>query len=283
MAPKIGSTLAKETQKQGDDLRDVQDDLWRRAAQAQFRLLMLDYDGTLAPFCVSRATAWPAEGIREQIERIAARGRTTVAIVSGRPIAQLDQLLSGVPAHLVGEHGWEIRLRGEPIVRYPLAAPAAEALGEAMEAAEGADWRGSVERKHRSLVLHTRGLDDAAKEEAEAASVRLWTPIAAHGGVALKSIDGGLELRAKGRDKGTAVQFLIETCHPGVLPVYVGDDETDEDAFRVVGRIGYGVRVGSGGRPSLATSRVGSCAAVRSFLERWTEEVDGTASAGRNR
>jgi trehalose-6-phosphatase len=73
---------------------------------------------------------------------------------------------------------------------------------------------------------------------------------------------------------------LIRGSGAGTFPVYVGDDETDEDAFRAVRDAGLGIRVGSDERPSAAAARLASCEEVRAFLAAWLERVEHGAAAG---
>jgi trehalose 6-phosphate phosphatase len=77
-----------------------------------------------------------------------------------------------------------------------------------------------------------------------------------------------------GRDKGTALRELLEKSDPGTLAVYIGDDLTDEDAFREVRNRGFGVRLGRTERPSLARGRIESFEAMEEFLDRWRAILD---------
>ncbi|HKQ62118.1 MAG TPA: trehalose-phosphatase, partial [Candidatus Polarisedimenticolaceae bacterium] len=118
-------------------LAGVPQRLWERAAAARHRLLMLDYDGTLAPFRIDRDQAHPLPAALAALEAIAAvPGGTQLAIVSGRPVRALEQLLGPLRATLVGEHGWEMRVPGEERVEQPLPSGAGETLGRAARAAD---------------------------------------------------------------------------------------------------------------------------------------------------
>jgi trehalose 6-phosphate phosphatase len=252
--------------------------LWSRAAAVPHRLLLLDYDGTLAPFRVRRDEARPLPGIARLVGRIAARGGTTVAVISGRPLAQLIGLVGLLPVVLVGEHGWESRLPDGRIERHALPDAIAARLEQAAGEAVAADLGGRVETKRGALVLHTRGLAATQAEEVVREGRRVWEPAAGYGGLRLDVIDGGLELRARSRDKGTAVRDLVAAAPAGALVVYLGDDVTDEDAFREAGRGGgFGIRVGTEDRRSLASGRLPSVEAVETFLERWLEIVPAPA------
>jgi trehalose-phosphatase len=259
-------------------------ELWRAVAAAAHRLLVLDYDGTLAPLREDRDTAFPLPGALPVLERIAADPRTTLAIVSGRPVADLDRLLRLPGAHAIGEHGWEGRAPGGPIELHPLPEGCAAALARAADAAAARGFGDRLERKRASVMAHTRGLPAARARAVESACRALWAEAAGTAPLRLRPVDGGLELRAVGRDKGTAVRDLLGGCPPGTTAVYIGDDHTDEDAFRALGAAGFGLRVSRDDRPTAARGHLGSCAEVLAFLERWVSPAPaGGLPAARER
>jgi trehalose-phosphatase len=248
--------------------------LWAQAVAARHLLLMLDYDGTLAPFKTDRAAAVPSRRMLDLLEDISRSGRTRIAIISGRPVEELARFLEDLPARMVGEHGWEVRLIDRRVIRYPLPAVCRSALEEALSAVAGEPWAGRIEAKRTSLMLHTRGLslDDARRIESDC--TRLWTPSILEGRLRLCPVNGGIELRAPGRHKGTAVRELMAEAPPQTLSVYAGDDETDEDAFRAVGAEGYGLLVSPERRRSHASERLPSIDAMTDFLQTWLTLVE---------
>ncbi|HUK64300.1 MAG TPA: HAD-IIB family hydrolase, partial [Dongiaceae bacterium] len=114
--------------------------LWRWVVQARHRLLMLDYDGTLAPFAVARADARPSPETIALLQRIAASPGTTLAIVSGRRLDEIEALMADVPATLIGEHGWERRRADGTYLRIPLDPATAATLAAAVQAARAGGW-----------------------------------------------------------------------------------------------------------------------------------------------
>jgi trehalose-phosphatase len=90
----------------------------------------------------------------------------------------------------------------------------------------------------------------------------------------LRRTNGGVELRAAGRTKGAAVRELLESAPETTLPLYVGDDETDEDVFREIRGSGLAVWVGSS-RNAAAPGWLQSCAGVRAFLQELERVIDG--------
>jgi trehalose 6-phosphate phosphatase len=243
--------------------------LWRLVSLARHRLLMLDYDGTLAPFVAERAAAFPLPRSLELVGEIARSTHTDVAIVSGRPLADVERFIGALPVTVVGEHGWERRGPDGIVVRGPLTEPTSEALEAAERVAREGGWGDRLERKRASVVLHTRGLPAREAGELERLGLAAWGAIATGRPLALDRIDGGVELRAHGRHKGTAVLSLLSQAPEGTLGVFVGDDVTDEDAFDAIRGWGFGVRVGDPARPTIAEGRLPDCRAVPAFLEQW--------------
>jgi trehalose-phosphatase len=251
--------------------------LWRAARNAPARLLAVDYDGTLAPFALDPARALPLPAALRALERIAAARRTEVAVLSGRRADELALLLGELPATLIGEHGWTVRRAGEPPLRHRLPDGIAERLERFASAAERLATPARIERKPTSVVVHTRGLAPAVAAAAERRARQIGEHDAA--GLRLRPIAAGVELRAAGHDKGTALAALAGALGPAVLPVVVGDDDTDEDGFRWAAAAGgWGVRVGEP-RPTAARATLASPAEVAAFLEAWSERVDGLGAA----
>jgi trehalose 6-phosphate phosphatase len=254
--------------------------LWRLAGLAPQRLLLLDYDGTLAPYRVERSRALPEPRARALLDRVAAAPRSAVAIVSGRPLHEVADLVGALDGVLVGEHGWESRTADGAVTSHAPDPAVRAVLERAAElvAAEGLGDR--LERKRASVVLHTRGLPPDEARDVELLVRELWRREVLPGRVRLVDTNGGLELRAARWDKGKAVLALLEQSPPGTLAVYLGDDLTDEDAFHTVQDSGFGIRVGPEERPTLAAGRLGSPEDVAEFLERWLALLGSPSAAG---
>ena len=243
--------------------------LWAEIAACRTRLLVLDYDGTLAPLRTKRFEARLPARVRAALERLVASGRSQVAIVSGRSLDELCALTAGLDIHRVAEHGWdELPPGGEPL-RRELPARAGRAMSLADDEARASGWTPHVERKRCSRVLHTRGLEPAAAEALQSSVGAAWRALAARHGLVVRDMDGGLELRVPDVDKGTAVSAMIARCAPGTCVAYIGDDDTDEDAFRSVAPVGWAIRVGATERPSRANARLESVEDMGDFLVHW--------------
>ncbi len=216
----------------------------RRIPAAPQRVLMLDYDGTLAPFRIERDQAVPYPGVREVLAAIIANGNTRLVIVSGRPVRDLLRLLAlEQTPEIWGSHGWEHRHvdgREEPLA---MPTEALAGLDAAARWAEERNLQARIEEKPSSRALHWRGMDAAGIAELRAAALAAWEPIARAYRLILHPFDGGLELRVPGRDKGYAVDQVLHATPPDAAVAFLGDDRTDEDGFCALQGRGLGVLV----------------------------------------
>ena len=243
---------------------------YRRIAAAPFRVLMLDYDGTLAPFRVDRDRAAPYPGVRERVEALLEAEHSRVVVVTGRALGEIDALL-GVdpPPEVWASHGWEHRGGDGEVQRFPLPKGAATGLGLARHFIAEQGLGAASESKPASVALHWRGEPAGIAAERERAARQTWSPIAERHGLELHSFDGGLELRAPGRDKGAAVRETLGEAPPGAVAAYLGDDLTDEDAFRALPEGALGVLVREEWRPTEAGAWLRPPEGLLDFLDRW--------------
>src|SRR5687767_866126 len=206
---------------------------------------MLDYDGTLAPFDVRPERAVPYPEAAAMLDDIVAAGGTRVVIVSGRPASEVPPLLNlASPPEIWGSHGWErLMPDGRRVVERPSAA-ARTALADASAAIEAAMPAGArLESKLASIALHWRALPQRAAEDLGRRAREIWKPMADGGALELLPFDGGLELRTVGCNKQYAVKAVLSETAQDDAIAYLGDDVTDEDAFRAVKARGVGVLV----------------------------------------
>lgn len=221
-------------------------------------LVVVDFDGTLAPIVDRPEEAAAAPGGTEALAALAER--TTVAVVSGRP---LEQLLERVPADvllLVGGHGSQAQAPGGKALDLVEAERLTDALDRAEQDVQAAVGDGTgwlIERKLASLAVHHR-LVPEDEEAALLPRVAALLEARREDGPGFDVLQGKavIELRPKGVDKGQALRWMMER-HPGLAPLVFGDDHTDEDAFAVaVEEGGRAVLVGDDPRPSEATDRL---------------------------
>jgi trehalose 6-phosphate phosphatase len=250
-------------------------DFWDTLRGRERRFLALDYDGTLAPFRVARMEATPLPGVVDAVERIAARGDTRIAVVSGRPIEDLRVLLD-LPDRLgiawVGSHGFEGQRRDGMRWTRELSEAQRRGLEQARAVAESLGHGDKLERKPSALAFHTRGLGPDVARGLQTTVASRWS-LLCEGGLHLHAFDGGVELRVTTADKGQALRESLREEPSETFVVYVGDDVTDEDAFAVaVEAGGVGIRVGGGDRPTQAQGTLRDCGAVLEMLRRWADE-----------
>lgn len=244
---------------------------FQRVAHAPGRLLMLDYDGTLAPFHVDPARAVPYPEVVPVLEAIVASGGTRIVVVSGRPADEVPQLLGLTQRpEIWGSHGWErLMPDGRRFVEEPRP-DARRALAEAttaIEAAMSGDSR--LERKLASIALHWRGLPPDRAEQLKRRAEELWTPVTGAGALELLPFDGGLELRTVGCNKQYAVKAVLSQTAEEAAIAYLGDDITDEDAFRAVKARGVGVLVRPQFRETAADVWLTPPHELVEFMGRW--------------
>ncbi len=202
-------------------------------AAASRRVLMLDYDGTLAPFRIERTEAVPYPGVREILDEIMAKRQTRLVIISGRAIEEVSALLGlhHLP-EIWGSHGIE---RSYPDGRYEvleMAEDEIQALIDAEELFRNTRFEQFLEKKPGCLALHWRGIPTMTVMEMKELVVIPWQCLAEDHGLIFAEFDGGMELRNRGRTKGDAVGQVLDEEPPECVAAYVGDDTTDEDAFR---------------------------------------------------
>ena len=255
---------------------------FRRIAAAPFRVLMLDYDGTLAPFRVERDRAVPYPGVEERVEALLAGGRSRVVVVTGRTLGEIDALLGVDPSPEVwASHGWEHRGRDGKIRRFSVPEAAAQGLGLARAFVTEHGLEAASEVKPASVALHWRGEPAHVAAAREREARRAWTPIAERHGLELRPFDGGIELRASGRDKGAAVREILSEAPAGTASAYLGDDLTDEDAFQALPEDALGVLVREELRSTKAGAWVRPPEGLLDFLDRWlAAEADAAAASG---
>jgi trehalose-phosphatase len=235
------------------------------------RVLMLDYDGTLAPFHIRPEAAVPYPEVAACLAQIVAGGATRIVVVSGRPAGELPPLLEIEPLpEIWGSHGWE---RLMPDGRHVMEQPDVDTrtgLERASEAVQSAMPAGArLERKLASVALHWRGLGEDEVGELQAQARAKWEPIAAGGALELLAFDGGIELRASGCNKQYAVKTVLSQTGEHSAVAYLGDDMTDEDAFKAVKPRGLAVLVRPQFRPTSADVWLRPPDELVAFMRHW--------------
>ncbi len=248
-------------------------DFFERLRGAPRRALLLDYDGTLAPFRLDPAEAAPYPGVPEALDAIMEEARTNVVIVSGRSTRDLvSRLHLKRPPEIWGSHGFEqLKPNGDYAV-HPMDERALYLLAEA-DSWERDIQRlgGRTEQKPGSFAIHWRGLTatqmaqirDLVRERWQ------WMQFQRSGDLHWHEFDGGIELRVSGRNKGDVVRALLEEAGSHAVAAYLGDDRTDEDAFRAIKGRGLAVLVRPEYRLTAADIWIQQPEELLAFLADW--------------
>ena len=232
--------------------------------------LFLDYDGTLTPLVDHPSQAKLAKRVRSALEAIVARPDSSVTIVSGRSLEDLQKLVRIEGVTYAGNHGLDIvgpgleRFRHEDLSIFEK--KTAELARSLEDLAVAGAW---VEEKGSTLTYHYREVEDEAQEHlARETRARIL-----EAGFLPRDAHCAVEARPPvAWDKGHAVHFVLRQRYgpawsESVRVIYLGDDQTDGDAFRVLSGLGITFRVGSANRPTLATRQLPNVAAVHALLD----------------
>jgi trehalose 6-phosphate phosphatase len=218
--------------------------------------VFLDYDGTLTPIVERPEDAVLSASMREVVRALAER--CPVCVVSGRDWQVVQQLMGLRNLIVAGSHGFDIWSPDEGTIEREMGSSGiadlleevTAQLREALDAIDGAE----VEPKKSSVAVHVRRVADAERAAVERA---VDTVLAEHPDE-LRKMRGKMVYDFLPRidwDKGKAVLYLLEALdlnRDDVVPLYLGDDVTDEDAFRALQGCGIGIFVGRVDDPEVA-------------------------------
>ena len=231
--------------------------------------VFLDYDGTLTPIVDSPEHAVLSSKARETVRALSRRA--TVAVISGRDLPDVRRLVDVNGIFYAGSHGFEFEGPNgwcpefqQAEIFLPVLDAAETELRGFMKAYTGA----LVERKKYSIAVHYRLVDKnehAAVEEVVAKAAMLHPELRRAAGKKVHELQPGIAW-----NKGRALLWFMETLKldaAEALPVYIGDDITDEDAFKAVRNSGIGVIVRDESRLTAASYVLDNTDQVGRFLE----------------
>jgi trehalose-phosphatase len=253
----------------------------KSVSQAPRSLLLLDYDGTLAPFHQQRDQALPYPGAAELLREIIRDGHTRVVIISGRDTSETIPLLGiDPPPEVWGLHGMQRQRPDGRVEMLRLEESYLEALSDADRWLGYQQLRHTAEFKTGSIAVHWRGLSEWGVEELRGRVLLGWKPIAQQAGLELLDFDGGIELRPPEADKGDVVRLLLGEMGPDTPAAYLGDDATDEHAFQAIRGHGLSVLVRPRWRHTAAQSWIKPPDELLHFLNRWLDASRGYGTQG---
>jgi trehalose-phosphatase len=240
-------------------------------------LIAIDFDGTLAPIVDRPDDAVPAPGAVAAVRRLSERA--TVVMLSGRTVEDLLARLPDLPVIHAGGHGAQIRDVDGTVLDLIDVATVAQTLDATQASVEpvvddGIGW--FIERKATSLAVHHRLVPE---DEVDERLPRVRALMEQRDGddpgfevVAGKSV---LEMRPRSVSKGRALDRIADRS-PQLVPVVLGDDVTDEDAFRsAIARGGHAILVAREDRESVASRRLRDPEAVAALLEHLADARPG--------
>jgi trehalose 6-phosphate phosphatase len=196
--------------------------------------LFLDVDGTLVDIAERPEHVRVPAGLVDSVAAATAKTDGALALVSGRPIAELDRLFAPLHLRAAGVHGAELRLDPEGA---PAAAAGAAPLPPGLDSelsAIASEFPGTfIENKHYSCAVHYRQTP-AVGDALRARLVRL-VQAQPQSGITMLEAHCAFELKSLRFDKGRAVETFLETpAFLGRTPIFIGDDDTDEAGFAAV-------------------------------------------------
>jgi trehalose 6-phosphate phosphatase len=225
---------------------------------------LFDVDGTLLDIAPTPQSVRVPESLPHHLQQLSRLTGGATALVSGRPLHDLDQLFGVLPLTLVGGHGAELRLWRQGAAHDLSAPPLDDWVHQrCLGIAAGRDGV-LVEDKGYSIALHYRLAPDQEQPIRKAAAAILAD--ASAGSLAVLHGKAVIEIKRAGVDKGSGIRTLMaQAPFDGRRPIFVGDDITDEDAFAVMPEFG-GVAVAVGYNAAGAAHRFETPAEVRRWI-----------------
>jgi trehalose 6-phosphate phosphatase len=266
------SRLVIESEERISFLRDV--------SVAAKRVLVLEYDGTIAPFSLDRHRALPYPGLPELLRRIMTSCATRLIIISGRASREVRVLLGLNPApEIWGSNGMD-KLRADG--RYeeiPVTVEASLVLAEAEACLGDAGLADRIEVTLASVAVHWRGLLPSKILKIRTKAYRVLEPLASQPDLVLADFEEGVEIRLSAASKGAALSTLLSDLDLAVPVAYLGDGATGEEAFRVLNGRGLTVLVRPKHRTTAAQMWLKPPDELIQFLTDWIRVCRGSRSA----
>ncbi len=260
-----------------EHLISVWQEVVHQLGDARHILLLLDYDGTLTPIVERPELADLPEEVRRLLRDLVRQRRFTVGIISGRALPDLMNRVGIDGIIYAGNHGLEIEGPGVSFINplaeemKPILRIMHQVLSRTLRPIRGV----LVENKGLTLSVHYRMVEEDKTRDVKSTFESIIGSAQVSGRVKITSGKKVYEVRpAVAWDKGKAIKLLMKKYGKGgrtsrLLPIYLGDDLTDEDGFRVIGKYGNGISVfiGEPRQDTAARYFLGSPTEVAKFLD----------------
>lgn len=231
-------------------MRCLNDKIVKRIAQAPRVFFFLDYDGTLTPIVNKPEKARLKKAMRAMLFGLSGFSGLRIAVVSGRSLPDLQNMMGSIPEIIyVGNHGLE--MKGKDFSwSHPMVNQASKIMGRIWDEL-GKNLRSVkgmfLENKILGISLHYRLVAEGKIADLHRDFQKIIAPWVQLGAVSVHDGKKVWEIRSKARlwNKGRVVQWLLRRYkrQGGFLPVFIGDDRTDEDAFKILQSSGITVKV----------------------------------------
>jgi trehalose-phosphatase len=252
------------------------DDFFKQLEKSKASLLIVDFDGTLAPFSINRMEVKIYPEVLPLIHQLIINPKVKVIIVSGRALEDLKVLLPFYQeVEVWGSHGVEHKnfkvKTHEEFFKNPNTYEILENIKK-MCCCEVPEY---CEIKPYGVALHWRGLNENEQRSLKERFFPEWENIIRNSDLEIHFFNGGMEVRPGGRNKGNAVLEIIKETSPDIPMAYLGDDSTDEQAFEALGDRGLSVLVNNRPQDSHADVQITPPHELRAFLNRWLNAFGG--------
>lgn len=237
--------------------------------------LLLDYDGTIAPIVERPELAILSEETRELLRGISGLSKYTLCIVSGRPLDDVKKLVGIEGIYYIGNHGLEAEgsdinyVNPDAIKTKPIIDELHQKFTNELKHIKGI----LLEHKNITVTVHYRMVSDNDVSEVKGIFSRIVQPYLEKGNIKIAENKKTLEILPNVKwDKGKMILQILDllssnTILKNVLPIYIGDDTTDEDAFNALGNNGISILVSEQIRESYAQYYVKDVDEVIKFLK----------------
>ncbi len=253
------------------DFPDIQ-----RALEGRRAAVFLDYDGTLTPIVNTPAQAVLSDEMRATVRRLGDRCAT--AVISGRGRADVQERVRLDNLFYAGTHGFDIVGPAGSGIHHQVGReflPVMEELHQRLDGALAHVPGLLLETKGYSIAVHYRLVDEAAVPDVESMVDGLLQDYAG-----LRKTHGKKVFEIRPRfdwNKGKAVEWILRALGGDHVPLYLGDDTTDEDGFEAVAGSGAGILVADQPRTTAASYRLNDDAEVGRFLQRLARTIQEPA------